>query len=59
MIQLYSEAKIDRFIKSTPDAYNTMVGQRGLRLSGGEKQVDWPKFCKSHNISEWQLQGPF
>ena len=31
-------AHIDDFISSTPAGYNTMVGERGLKLSGGEKQ---------------------
>jgi len=31
-------AAIDDFIKSLPDGYATMVGERGLKLSGGEKQ---------------------
>ena len=31
-------AKIDRFIKSLPEGYETAVGERGLKLSGGEKQ---------------------
>ncbi len=31
-------AKIDAFIKSLPDGYQSMVGERGLKLSGGEKQ---------------------
>ena len=31
-------AQIDRFIKSLPDGYETSVGERGLKLSGGEKQ---------------------
>jgi len=31
-------ASIHDFIISQPDGYNTMVGNRGLKLSGGEKQ---------------------
>ena len=31
-------ARIDSFISSTPLGYQTMVGERGLKLSGGEKQ---------------------
>lgn len=31
-------ARIDDFISSTPLGYQTMVGERGLKLSGGEKQ---------------------
>lgn len=32
------KANIHEFILSLPDGYNTVVGERGLRLSGGEKQ---------------------
>ena len=31
-------ARIHDFIVSTPDGYQTVVGERGLKLSGGEKQ---------------------
>jgi ATP-binding cassette, subfamily B, heavy metal transporter len=31
-------ARIHDFIQSTPKGYHTMVGERGLKLSGGEKQ---------------------
>ncbi|ALE52811.1 metal ABC transporter permease [Candidatus Thioglobus autotrophicus] len=31
-------AFIDEFIEQLPDQYNTLVGERGLKLSGGEKQ---------------------
>jgi ATP-binding cassette subfamily B protein len=31
-------AKIHNFIASLPDGYETTVGERGLKLSGGEKQ---------------------
>lgn len=32
------QANLDEFIQSLPDGYNTKVGERGLKLSGGEKQ---------------------
>ncbi|THD48837.1 MAG: ABC transporter ATP-binding protein/permease, partial [Bradyrhizobium sp.] len=32
------DAQIDGFIRITPQGYGAMVGERGLKLSGGEKQ---------------------
>ena len=31
-------AQIDKFIRSLPQGYSSQVGERGLKLSGGEKQ---------------------
>jgi len=36
--QAAAHAQIDAFIRSSPKGYNTEVGERGLKLSGGEKQ---------------------
>lgn len=36
--QAISMAHLDTFIKRLPDGYKTEVGERGLKLSGGEKQ---------------------
>ncbi len=36
--QAAQSARIHDFIQSTPLGYQTMVGERGLKLSGGEKQ---------------------
>lgn len=36
--QAARHANIHDFIMSLPDAYQTVVGERGLKLSGGEKQ---------------------
>lgn len=33
-----AQAQIDSFIATLPDGYDTLVGERGLKLSGGEKQ---------------------
>ena len=38
IIQVTKMAKLHDFIESLPDGYNTIVGERGLKLSGGEKQ---------------------
>jgi ATP-binding cassette subfamily B protein len=38
VVQAARLAHIDHFINGLPDGYDTMVGERGLKLSGGEKQ---------------------
>ena len=38
IIEAAKMAHIHDFIVSTPDGYDTIVGERGLKLSGGEKQ---------------------
>lgn len=38
IIEACKTANIHDFILSQPDGYNTQVGNRGLKLSGGEKQ---------------------
>jgi ATP-binding cassette, subfamily B, heavy metal transporter len=38
IIQAARMANIHDFIKHLPDTYHTLVGERGLKLSGGEKQ---------------------
>jgi ATP-binding cassette, subfamily B, heavy metal transporter len=38
VIAAAESAHIREFIESLPDKYDTMVGERGLKLSGGEKQ---------------------
>ncbi|MDX8388779.1 MAG: ABC transporter ATP-binding protein/permease [Ghiorsea sp.] len=38
MIKVAKMAHIHDFILSLPDGYQTVVGERGLKLSGGEKQ---------------------
>ena len=38
VVEAARAARIHDFIMSTPKKYETMVGERGLKLSGGEKQ---------------------
>ena len=33
-----ARARLDSFVAALPDGYDTLVGERGLKLSGGEKQ---------------------
>ena len=34
-----SQAQISSFIESIPGGYESFVGERGIRLSGGQRQV--------------------
>ncbi|BDU38043.1 ABCB family ABC transporter ATP-binding protein/permease [Vibrio nigripulchritudo] len=38
VVQAAKAAKIHTFVEQLPDGYQTQVGERGLKLSGGEKQ---------------------
>jgi ATP-binding cassette, subfamily B, bacterial len=38
MVAAATAANIDEFVSELPDGYDTFVGERGYRLSGGEKQ---------------------
>ena len=38
VISVCKQAQLHDFIMKLPDKYNTIVGERGLKLSGGEKQ---------------------
>ena len=38
ILRIAKAAQIHDFINSLPDGYDTIVGERGLKLSGGEKQ---------------------
>eukprot|EP00590_Aulacoseira_subarctica_P007389 CAMPEP_0172434376 /NCGR_PEP_ID=MMETSP1064-20121228/70598_1 /TAXON_ID=202472 /ORGANISM="Aulacoseira subarctica , Strain CCAP 1002/5" /LENGTH=904 /DNA_ID=CAMNT_0013182591 /DNA_START=43 /DNA_END=2757 /DNA_ORIENTATION=- len=38
LMRVVKAAQLDTFIESLPDGWETIVGDRGLKLSGGEKQ---------------------
>src|SRR3546814_19181595 len=38
MMQAARLARIDDFVRGLPDGYESIVGERGLKLSGGEMQ---------------------
>ena len=38
ILKISKMAQLHKFIESLPDGYDTIVGERGLKLSGGEKQ---------------------
>jgi len=38
IVEVAHKARLDRLIESLPEKYETLVGERGAKLSGGEKQ---------------------
>lgn len=50
-------ANAHNFIMSLPDRYETLVGERGAQLSGGQKQVAKFKVSALIICSEWLLLG--
>ena len=38
VLQAGKRARLDTFVERLPSGWNTIVGERGVRLSGGEKQ---------------------
>jgi ATP-binding cassette subfamily B protein len=38
IIEAAEQAQLHKFVESLPEGYETVVGERGLKLSGGEKQ---------------------
>jgi len=38
IIKVLKEARLDDFVKRLPEGINTFIGDRGVKLSGGEKQ---------------------
>ena len=42
IIHAAKRAEIHEDIMQMPDGYNTLVGERGVRLSGGQKAVSMP-----------------
>jgi ATP-binding cassette subfamily B protein len=54
-------AHIHAFIASTPKGYDTMVGERGLKLSGGEKQrvaIAAPRLLKNPPYHDLRRRRP-
>jgi len=38
LVQAAKSANADEFIRALPEAYDTVIGERGIRLSGGQRQ---------------------
>lgn len=52
-------AQISRSIRELPQGYKTMVGERGLKLSGGENSVSpSPAPCSNHRQSSFSMKQP-
>jgi len=51
VLQVIKDAQLQTFVDSLPEGWDTMVGDRGLKLSGGEKQRSAIARCLLKNPS--------